>query len=506
MHKITNKKIQILNLCFESYCFRAKRAYCKAIGIITKFKLGYLMILKRKYFSVLLLLFGKLLAQEESGFSYSNYAGVNSLFVNPSFGVDSRIFIDVHLVGANIFFHNNIAYVPKGDLTYEPNKPINVLINEKDVKKKAFVKAEIIGPSAAVSWGLHSFGIFTRFRTYLDAGVSGDLAYLAIKKFDYAPYVGKDFKEKAYINTATWYETGLSYGRMLTIGNYQTLDVGASIKRLKGVNATSLSLKDFDYTVEGNRDLYIDHVEGGYRFIEPGWGIGKGWAIDLGANYQFKVRDVNGYLPNTKKNGCKNIEYKYRVGVSLMDLGAVKIKSGAIVQDLEYNAQEFDFDSIPIKSISDADRAMQTNLVNNAVTQTRGTKFTSMLPFALSAQFDYNFENGIFINASLVNTFKINNQTKRPCLFSITPRYERKLFEIAMPLSFVGYTYPQMGLCVRLGNWIIVGSDRIGSFRGKIRDVYGADIYFHLKFALFKKCRRQSAKFRAPKHCPAYSG
>ncbi len=457
------------------------------------------------FFIALLILFGRVLGQEESGFVYSNYAGVNSLFINPSFGVDSKIFIDVHLVGANIFFHNNIAFLPKGELSYKPGKGLNTLINEKNVKKKAFAKVELVGPSAAVSWKEHSFGIFTRFRTYLDAGVSGNLAYLAIKNFDYAPYIGKQFKEKAYINTLTWFETGLSYGRMFIVGNYQTLNVGANIKRLKGVNATSLTVKDFDYTVLGSKNLFIDHVEGGYRFIEPAWGIGKGWALDAGVNYQYKVRDVNGYTPNTKKNGCKSIEYKYRAGVSLMDLGAIKIKANAIVQDFEYNYQQFDFDSVPIKSVSDADKAMQNNLVNNSITQTRATKFTTMLPLALAGQFDYNFENGLYINTSMVTSIKFNNQTKRTGLLSFTPRYERKLFEIAMPISFVGYTYPQLGLCVRLGNWIIVGSDRLDSFRGKARKVYGADFYFHLKFALFKRCKRHTAKFRSTRHCPAYN-
>lgn len=445
------------------------------------------------------------MAQEQSGFLPSNYAGVNSLFINPSNMVDSKIFIDFHLIGLHAFLHNNTAYIPKKNISYKPGQTINVLINEKDVKKKAFAKIEAIGPSAAVSWGIHSFGVFTRLRTYLDAAVSDDLAYLAIKKFDYTPYIGSSFKEKAHLSTATWFETGVSYGRMFIIGNYKTLNVGGNIKRLKAINASALTLKDFDYTVDGVKDLQVNHAEGSYRLVEPGWGIGKGWAIDAGVNYQYKVRDVSGYLPNTKKNGCKNIDYKYKIGLSVMDLGYLNIKSNAFVKDIEYNAQQFDFDSASINTFGDFDRFANTNVVNNAVSQTNASKFKTMLPFALSAQADYNFENGLYLNATLLTSFKIRNQPKRVSVLAFTPRYERKYFEIAMPVSFVGFTYPQLGLSIRLGNWIIIGTDRLDSFRGKIRNVYGADIYFHIKYALFQKCKKRKAKFAPVRHCPAYN-
>lgn len=446
-------------------------------------------------------------SQEELGFVNSNYAGVNSLFINPSSNVDSKIFIDVHFIGADAFVHNNLAYSPKPDYSPLTGNFPTLLINEKQQNKRGFAKLDLIGPSVAVSWDRHSFGLFTRFRTYMDARMTRSLFTLAIKKFDYSSFNGKSFNEKASANTISWFETGLSYGYMFKYSGDETIDIGINVKRLIGYNSSSITLSQFDFIYNKKKDLFVNEMDGGYRFVEPAWGVGKGWGVDVGVNYQKKLEGISDYRPNTIVGGCKHIDYKFKIGLSFLDMGAFKVKKNALLQEFSYDAQPFKFDSSKTKTFTDIDRLIKTNLTNNSIQQTTGTSYWALLPFALSAQFDYNFENNFYLNFTTVNSIKITYQTKRIDVIAITPRYERKRFEIAVPVSLVDYRYPQVGLAFRFGNNFIIGSDRIDSLFGKIRNVYGADLYFHIKMAFFRKCKSAKKRYKTgPRpNCPAYS-
>jgi hypothetical protein len=477
----------------------------------------YFLLLQRNiiyYFFIVAFTFCSLRsgAQEELGYVSSNYAGVNSLFINPSGNVDSKIFIDVHLIGLEAFVHNNVGYYPKPDYSPLTGNIPTMLVNESERNKRGFAKLDIIGPSVAVSWDQHSFGLFTRFRTFLDAKMDKELFVLALKNFDYSSYYGKSLNAQAYANTISWFETGLSYGYMYKYSSYETIDFGINVKQLIGYNSSSVTLSKFDFIFNKKRDISINEAIGGYRITQPAWGVGRGWGVDLGVNYQKKLEGVEGYRPNTIAGGCKHIDYKYKVGLSVLDLGAFNVNKNAVLQEFDYKSQPFKFDSSKTKSFKDVDNLINTTLTNNGVQQTRGASYYAWLPFGISGQFDYNFENNFYVNVTTISSFKIQYQTKRIDVISVTPRYERKYFEIAMPVSLIDYRYANIGLAFRFGNNLIIGTNRLDTFFGKIRDVYGGDIYINLKFAFYRHCGGGSGgggntkRYKKPntKNCPAY--
>jgi hypothetical protein len=112
---------------------------------------------------------------------------------------------------------------------------------------------------------------------------------------------------------------------------------------------------------------------------------------------------------------------------------------------------------------------------------------------AVSAQFDYNFENNIYINASAIFGPRIGNSVRRGGLLAVVPRYERKRFELSLPVSLWDFRYPQIGFQLRLNNNFIIGYDRAMPFLFR-SDVYGFDIYFHLKFSVYRNPACQSGK------------
>ena len=78
----------------------------------------------------------------------------------------------------------------------------------------------------------------------------------------------------------------------------------------------------------------------------------------------------------------------------------------------------------------------------------------------------------------------------------MTPRFETYWFEAALPISLYEYQYPQLGLSLRLGP-LSIGTDKLGHWI-KQSDLYGADIYFHLKVPIRynPKCKGRSKGVR----------
>jgi hypothetical protein len=54
-----------------------------------------------------------LLSQDKLGYIGSTYAGVSSIYSNPTNLLNSKIFVDINIVGAGLFIENNLVYFPK---------------------------------------------------------------------------------------------------------------------------------------------------------------------------------------------------------------------------------------------------------------------------------------------------------------------------------------------------------------------------------------------------------
>ena len=52
-------------------------------------------------------------SQDKLGYIASTYAGVSSIYSNPTNLLNSKIFVDINIVGAGLFIENNLVYFPK---------------------------------------------------------------------------------------------------------------------------------------------------------------------------------------------------------------------------------------------------------------------------------------------------------------------------------------------------------------------------------------------------------
>jgi len=123
------------------------------------------------------------------------------------------------------------------------------------------------------------------------------------------------------------------------------------------------------------------------------------------------------------------------------------------------------------------------------------------LPTAISAQADFNLGHHFYFNASAIQgltTARIIG-VQRTNLVSAAIRYERRNFEVAVPLTLHRYIYPQLGFAFRFRTFVL-GLDNVLPFVVK-SNTYGASVYFNLGISLFKNpaCKPSKPRYFAPK-------
>jgi hypothetical protein len=436
-------------------------------------------------------------AQERLGIANSNYAGVNGVTLNPSSMLDSRIFIDLHLVGASIFFHNNYIYLPKDDFHFfqavRGNEPIPYpldVLNGRD--NNAFIQLSVSGPSAVVSLEKHSIGIHTAQRNYFAANnIPEAQSKFTLEGLTYIPQHAQDYDGKRVsIKSMSWAEVGLSYATIIKSQYFDFITAGVTAKRMYGINHIGFSVDEYKYNVLDTTDAEFIDFTMQYGLTNPGWNIGRGWGADIGMTWKRTIDPVFNYVPHSKKGHCEYLNYRWKLGVSILDIGSIKFDKEAFYNEVENGSGTWQgYDESGVNTVEEVD-----NLFSNILgDQNRDNVIQGKMPTAVSVQYDYNFENNIYVNGSIVQRFGRTQRmgVHRPNVLAIVPRYERKRFEFSMPFSLYEYRYPMLGAMIRL-NSLIIGTDNLGPYFFNT-NVFRADIYFALKYSIFKsrKCRTQ---------------
>ncbi|MCB9187405.1 MAG: hypothetical protein H6601_11765 [Flavobacteriales bacterium] len=462
-------------------------------------------------------------AQERVGLANSNYAGTTGMPLNPSSMVDSKAWLDINLVGADVFAWNNFVYLGKKDFyvwddVFSGNIPTS-LYRTNGKEKHAAGNIRIDGPSFTLSQGKNAFGFHTAARTFISAEDLTEPTALFIREgLDYNPQRNISYDQQKMGAYATaWAEIGLSYGRIVYQRGRNMINVGITAKYLMGIGHMSLYLDDINHQVVSDEDWDIANVTGQYAMTEPGFANGHGFGVDLGFTYKRMLEEVDDYKPHTAQSDCGTIDYRYRIGVSLLDLGGINFNKNSLIR--KFNNSTFTWNDYPnadVNSMSDIDALIASQFASDAGSMTSGSRYGTSLPSAVSVQFDYNLGKNFYANATWVQGFKIGKRTTgiRRSLLAITPRYEHKWFEASLPISLYDYRSPQVGLALRFYS-ITIGSDNLLPFIIPM-NIYSANIYASVKITLFKNpfCGKSRAGKKSKKNgrlkpgsavdCPAF--
>ena len=426
-------------------------------------------------------------SQENSGIVHSNYAPTNSVLINPSSIGDSKVFWEINLIGASLFIDNNYLYVPKSSVlslalnANTVNDPIDITTSGN---KFAFTDLSLHGPSFYMNLGKHAVGLTSQLRQVVDArNIDVSFAKFMLEGFNYKEQRGIEYTiSNSKINSMAWGEIGINYAYTFKQNNNNMYIGGISLKRLYGLYHIGTNIKDATLIVPDTNNINLSNVNAKYGFSNPALNAGRGWALDLGFTYKKTLDKVNSYIPYSIKSGCKKSNYLYKLGISILDLGYLFYSSDSYYGEVEGSGTWENY--LSNEAGDDSDAYQDKIIASFSNNSNRKTSYNAQLPTALSVQFDYNFQNGIYINGSIIQNISLFNNlgVNRQNLLVLTPRFELPRFEVALPLSLKRYNSPSFGLAFRFWNNLIIGSDRLGSllFNG---DLYGTDIYFSIKIA-----------------------
>jgi hypothetical protein len=308
-------------------------------------------------------------------------------------------------------------------------------------------------------------------------------------------FSGKDIK----LNAMAWGELGFSYARILKASGTNMYTGGITVKRLFGITAASFLLDDINYNVIDDKDLDIINLSGAYAYALPAFGAGKGWGFDLGFTYKKTYDNVDDYVPHSPKNGCRESNYLYKLGVSLIDFGKIKFSSGAQERSLT-NATAYwqNYSGSNSNGAEGVDSALYHEFNNVSGSVVSKNSFVSKLPTAVSVQFDYNIYKRFFIASTYTKGLPHKHLgVQRADVLSLTPRFEIKRLEVALPVTLYQYQNFYTGLALRF-NSIIIGTDRIGPYISS-PDLNGIDFYVAVKYTIFKRLACASKKQKEPK-------
>jgi hypothetical protein len=428
------------------------------------------------------LTFFKSYSQEWIGPSIDNYTPANGMLLNPSTIVDQKPWLDVHLVGVGAHATNNFAHLNQSTLLNFAAYG-NPAVNLKPDNGWAQLNTQILGPTASLSLGKQAVGIHVSVRG------AGSISKVPLKYADLLINEGSDEDSTVLtinntrIKTLVWGEVGLTYGRILYQFDKHLITGGITVNRLFGLQSAALFFDDGEMLIQDDKGTLLDG-SGKYAYTTPAFRAGGGWSTSLGFSYKRMLDDVTEYVPHGREIGCFTLPYKWKFSAALVDIGGIRMKRDALYKkfDSEDDANEY--------------RAAVDGGFSTTSLPKDGDRYTAWLPMGVNAQFDYNFENGVFLNGLFTQrlSFPSSYGPDRSNLFAITPRYEKRWLMVALPMSIENYRDPHFGLALRL--WILtLGTEHI--FPYFIRsDIYTADVYVHLRIRFNRApgCRTKPIK------------
>jgi hypothetical protein len=437
-------------------------------------------------------------AQERYGLLNSNYAGTDALPMNPARMADQWSWMDINIIGADLFIRNDHVSVGSASRTVlgEMRESIRsaqgngfVLTESvRDGGRRAFTNVRVVGPSLALTLGRNSVGASVGSRFSMSfTGIDRPLARFAYNGLGFSPQWRTRYQdENIRLTAAAWTEFNLSYARLVLAEDHTLFSIGATAKYLLGHGGVGLGFDVLDYTVLDSARAQIHEASGHYGLAVPSLNAGRGLGLDLGAVFTRTLEQADGHVPHKV---CEPLPYDWRLGASLMDLGGIRYRD-AMAGTFSTSRSFFpDYTTIQLADAQAADSLIAASLS----TFERSADFSVGLPTAFAMQLDKRVVDHVYVAANWVQSlsFPSTMRLRRPNTLALVPRLEWRRFEAAIPVVVHEYaiTRPSVGLMLRLNN-IVVGSDDLLPLISR-RGLFGTDLYFRVKWTIFKgpRCR-----------------
>jgi hypothetical protein len=427
-------------------------------------------------------------AQMQMGIAHDNFNVTEGIRINPALAVDPIPWLDIQLGGLYIFGASNAAYLGKDEFSPLLGKfPNSLSQNLAKDKVNGQIEGVLYGPAVNASIGKFSAGLSTSLRNYaVGRDLSKEFARGLIYGLQIPEYYGDTLSGGPYrAKEVSFLEFAINGGMILHQKGDIVVNIGANFKYLLGLASLNFLADDFSYSMRDSTDAAVIDYSGKYAGSNLGFHPGVGYGIDLGITIEKKVAPSRYYSPHSVSSNCKYLDYKYRFGFSILDLGNIKYKGSYNREVSNASGPWNQYANTRASSIGEVMENLD-EIMGSGVTSSSST-YKAKLPLALSLQFDYNFGRGIFLNSTLVYGAALKNSFggERLSMIAVTPRYEGPRFGLSAPISFNSLGRGGLGLAVRFW-YLTIGTDNIGSYIINM-DVYRLDVYAHIKIPVFAK-------------------
>lgn len=454
-------------------------------------------------------------AQEMLGMTQSNYAGINTLMVNPSSMLNSRNWLDINLIGLDVFADNNYVFMPKEDFwifdllssNYVPPKygkyerPIMVADNSN--LKNAYINQRLNLPSVMLANFTEAYGLSFSYRTAVSGRrIPFDVANFSYYGLEHAAQQRIEYNDNNFSFAGiSWGEIALSYATILKHKRFDLWTGGISLKYLLGTGGGYAKINNVRYVVLNDSTVDIRNLDAEVGFGAPinystntypgpgGLFPGRGLGFDVGVTFIRSPRELKN-IYRDRLCSQRYEDYKYRIGISLLDVGRIKFASNAqkhVYDNVSHFWEDLD---LGFDNLNDILRDVSQRFYGSPTASLTDTIVSVGLPTAFSLQYDYHYDKNVYLNGTAIIGLPIfgDVSVERPSQIAFTPRYESKAFEASLPLSLYNFHTPRIGLALRFYSFTI-GTEKLGSLLG-MTDFYGTDLYLSLRLVFRKgECR-----------------
>lgn len=440
-------------------------------------------------------------SQSFAGYGYDNYAGVNSMILNPSSIADSRYKVNVNIFSISALAGNNAYEMDRSRLFSlkfsHMNEGEGFYKSSNTANKYFYTNVDILGPSATISLTpKDAIGITTRLRVIGNEYNLGDQLFRLTGEANPNFYNMNVENASLQVKANAFAEAGLTYARVLWRDEKSEFKLGVTGKYVIGLGYASMASGPLQIEIDPTNQILnlqgdvtaqysanLDNAGSGASLSNIiNKNAGKGFGFDLGFTYEVKGADPS-------------IE-KFRLGLAVTDIGSINYTNSANSKQYTLTAtgdNTQDFAKLSGESFNDYfSRLQSTGMITSKGTAPL-TKVS--LPTALHLNLDYEIYKRLYINGDVLLNMESASNPMTPnyvTTFTVTPRLEKKWVSVYSPVSYSANGQLNWGAGVRVGPFF-VGSGSVLSSLMKQR-IQAADAHMGLTIPIFQHTSSKDKK------------
>lgn len=385
----------------------------------------------------------------------SPFAGSLGMLNNPSSMLNTPIKWDVTLIGVQLKSATNIFTIHDYSLLSNPAKS-SYSINRGEFERKARLSSNVNLLNTRITLDRrHAIGFGVNLRSYVNAKSSSYNYTDSIKGArDFFNLNDPTQPYKVDITGSAWIEIFGSYARTILDDAASRLNTGITIRASRGIAGAFLKADNFRYRKATNTANILTQasVSYGYSSNFDRWQKQNktnenvnnlftytegGLALDLGVEYYIKTQAVR-----TFEDGDDYYDYKWKIGVSILDAGITQYKYGnesrtatGLRDDINDTLLDEKFRNI--NSLAEINDTLST--ITQSMKNLTG-KFTVINPMRLVINADRPLIDDFYINGevsvNLASLFNKYHSVSELNFITITPRWETRRLGAYLPIQY----------------------------------------------------------------------